>query len=87
MTNLTGKRVRFLCTVPAIVEAVVEADLANGYVLRIDPDTIEPVPDAVGPQVVSLYADGGNLALDDPNDPNLTWLGKAHATNIKEILP
>jgi hypothetical protein len=89
MTDLTGKRVRFLTEVPALAEAVVVADLEHGYVLRIDPKTIEPVPDSRGPGVVALYTDGtyANLTIDNPGDPNLTWLGKAHATNIQEVLP
>ena len=83
--NLKGKRVRLLTELPVLVEATVEADEPNGYVLRLDPSTAEIQERSdTGPAVVARYYH--RLDIENAADANLTWLGRVHAHNIREVM-
>jgi hypothetical protein len=73
--NLEGKRVKLVTQIEVEIEAVVEAQVDNGVVLRVDPATAVTVPSAGSKLSLAKFYKGEGI--ENPDDPNLQWLGGA----------
>jgi hypothetical protein len=80
---LEGKRVRLHTQMEVEVEAVVEAQVDNGVVLRIDPTTAVTVPSKGSQLSLSRFYKGEGI--ENPDDPNLQWFGGAHLDRLKVL--
>jgi hypothetical protein len=80
---LEGKRVKLHTQMDVEVEAVVEAQVDNGVVLRIDPATAVTIPSPGSQLSLTRFYKGEGV--ENPDDPNLQWLGGAHLDRLEVL--
>lgn len=80
--SLKGKRVKLVTAIQVEIEAVVEEEEDNGFVLRLDPSTAVPQLDGDEVGLRKYYAGAG---IVNPEDPNLQWHGRAHRADLEVI--
>lgn len=77
-----GDRVKVSTEIRVEAEAVVEAVEENGVVIRIDPKTYVPLWEG---DLLALHRYYAGLPLENPDDPNLQWVGQAHIDSMEPL--